>query len=214
MKLYLLILKGCRIVETNFCPGCTHGIANVLYGDADEMASLVKTIGAAHRCKCPDLSQFMNFVCGFGPGRAPAVASGISASPRQAGLHVSGGRRPGLFRMVEIVMRRPERKNLHLLLNNCVTGKTPVRCADDAHRQETTTSRKDGQGASGMPIRMAELISTLGLRCLCGRVASIHPLHTAGMKAVRRAFEFRKRSLLRVCGSFCQTARRTGAVAP
>ena len=102
---------GAAPTATHYCPGCGHGILHKLIGEAladfdlQDRCVMISPVGCA-------VFAYYYFDCGHiqvAHGRAPAVATGVSA-PRIRSSSLPGRRRPGLDRLNETCGRQPRRK--------------------------------------------------------------------------------------------------------
>jgi 2-oxoglutarate ferredoxin oxidoreductase subunit beta len=83
-------------------------------------------------------------------------------------------------------------------INNCIYGMTSGQMAPTTLIGQKTTTSQAGRTVeqAGMPIKMAELISTLDCAVYVERVALDSPAHIrAAKKAIRRAFEVQEKKL-------------------
>ena len=179
--------KGLTDAELHYCPGCNHGIVHKLVAESlVELGLLDDAIGV-----CPvgcSVFAYKYFNCDMqeaAHGRAPAVATGIKRThPHQAVFTYQGDGDLASIGTAEIVhaAMRGE-KFTTIFINNAIYGMTGGQMAPTC--QEGRTKEQ-----AGMPIRMAELLSTLDGCVYAERVCvtDIANLNKA-KRAIKKAFE-------------------------
>ena len=202
MKAVFTYTTGMTSVDTSYCPGCTHGVAHRLIAETlEEMGALGRTIGAGSIGCSVQAHKFMNIdMCESAHGRAPAVASGIKrVHPDKLVFTYQGDGDLASIGMAEIVHAAARGEKFStFFINNCIYGMTSGQMAPTTLIGQKTTTSQDGRKKeqAGMPIRMAELISTLDCAVYVERVALDTPAHIRlAKKAVRRAFEVQEKKL-------------------
>ena len=165
--------RGLTDVEFHYCPGCHHGIIHKLVAESlVELGLLDDAIGV-----CPvgcSVFAYKYFNCDMqeaAHGRAPAVATGIKRThPHQAVFTYQGDGDLASIGAAEIVhaAMRGE-KFTTIFVNNAIYGMTGGQMAPTTLIGQKATTCQEGRTReqAGMPIRMAEMLSTLcraGLR--------------------------------------------------
>ncbi|MBF0225105.1 MAG: 2-oxoglutarate oxidoreductase [Desulfobacterales bacterium] len=183
--------------HTHYCPGCTHGIIQRLVGETiDELGIRGKTVGIAP-VGCAVLS-YNYFTCDFqeaAHGRAPAMATGIKrVRPDLIVFTYQGDGDLASIGMGEIVhaANRGE-KFTTIFVNNAVYGMTGGQMAPTTMPGQRTTTSPFGRDTSdtGMPLRVAELLSSLATPGYITRQTVISPKHIRkAKKAIKKAFEY------------------------
>ena len=170
--------RGLTDVELHYCPGCNHGIVHKLVAESlVELGLLDDAIGV-----CPvgcSVFAYKYFNCDMqeaAHGRAPAVATGIKRThPHQAVFTYQGDGDLASIGTAEIVhaAMRGE-KFTTIFINNAIYGMTGGQTKEQA----------------GMPIRMAEMLSTLDGCVYAERVCvtDIANINKA-KRAIKKAFE-------------------------
>ncbi|MFA7660602.1 MAG: thiamine pyrophosphate-dependent enzyme [Anaerovoracaceae bacterium] len=202
MKTVFELTKGILPEETTYCPGCTHGIAHRLVMEAlDEEHLLGETIGVAP-IGCSILAHhYMNVdMCESAHGRAPAIATGIRrVQPDKIVFTYQGDGDLASIGTGEIVQaaHRGE-KFTTIFINNAIYGMTGGQMAPTSLIGQKTTTSVAGRRKeiSGMPIRMAELLATIGGAVFVERVALDTPANVRKAKrAIKKAFEVQQKGL-------------------
>jgi 2-oxoglutarate ferredoxin oxidoreductase subunit beta len=207
--------------ETNFCPGCTHGIAHRLITETlVEMNEIGNAIGVAPSGCSVQAHKFMNVdMCEAAHGRAPAVASGIRrVHPDKIVYTYQGDGDLASIGTAEIVHAAARGEKFStFFINNCIYGMTGGQMAPTTLIGQRSTTSQDGRtkAQAGNPIRVSELISTLDGAVYVERVALDTPAHIrAAKKAVRRAFEIQKQGLGFTFVEFLSTCPTNWGVTP
>ncbi len=183
--------------HTHYCPGCTHGVIHRLVAEAiDELGLRDMTVGIAP-VGCAVLA-YNYFTCDFqeaAHGRAPAMATGIKrVRPDLIVFTYQGDGDLASIGMGEIIhaANRGE-KFTAIFVNNAVYGMTGGQMAPTTMPGQRTTTSPAGRDvtATGMPIRMAELLSTLKTPSYIARQAVLRPKYiTKAKKAIKKAFQY------------------------
>jgi 2-oxoglutarate ferredoxin oxidoreductase subunit beta len=153
---------------THYCPGCHHGIAHRLVGELlDELnlaenALLVGSIGCS-----VFLYNYLNVDAVEAPhGRAPAVATGVKrARPDNFVFTYQGDGDLASIGMAEIMHAANRGEKICVVfVNNTVYGMTGGQMAPTTLIGQKTTTSPAGRcmAHEGAPIRMAEIIASLG----------------------------------------------------
>ena len=176
--------RGLTDAELHYCPGCNHGIVHKLVAESlVELGLLDDAIGV-----CPvgcSVFAYKYFNCDMqeaAHGRAPAVATGIKRThPNQAVFTYQG----------DHAAMRGE-KFTTIFINNAIYGMTGGQMAPTTLIGQRATTCQEGRTKeqAGMPIRMAELLSTLDGCVYAERVCvtDIANINKA-KRAIKKAFE-------------------------
>ncbi len=202
MKTVFEFTKGMLPEETSYCPGCTHGISHRLVMEVvEESGKLGNTIGVAP-VGCSILAhQFMNVdMCESAHGRAPAVATGIRrVHPDKAVFTYQGDGDLASIGTAEIIhaAQRGE-KFTTIFINNAIYGMTGGQMAPTTLLGQKTTTTQGGrqEEISGQPMRMSELIATIGGAVFVERVSLDTPANVRkAKKAIEKAFKVQELKL-------------------
>ena len=188
--------KGLTDAELHYCHGCNHGIVHKLIAEVlEEMGLLDETIGV-----CPvgcSVFAYKYFNCDMqeaAHGRAPAVATGIKRThPTQPVFTYQGDGDLASIGAAEIVhaAMRGE-KFTTIFINNAIYGMTGGQMAPTTliGQKATTCQLGRTKEQAGMPMRVAELLSTLDGCVYAERVCVTDIPHlNKAKKAIRKAFE-------------------------
>jgi 2-oxoglutarate/2-oxoacid ferredoxin oxidoreductase subunit beta len=187
---------------THYCPGCQHGVAHRIVAECLEEMGLVERTLCVSSIGCSVfIYNYLKVDTVEAPhGRAPAVATGVKrARPDNFVFTYQGDGDLASIGMAEIMhcANRGE-KVTTIFVNNTVYGMTGGQMAPTTLVGQKTTTCPGGRcrDREGMPIRMAEIIASLGGVAFSERVAvnSIKNLAKA-KKAVRHAFEIQEKGL-------------------
>ena len=181
---------------TTYCGGCGHGIVGKLIGELiDEMGLqengiMVWPIG----CSClSDRYYNMDMMMAL-HGRAPAAATGIKrADPSKFVMVYQGDGDLVSEGMAEIMHAgiRGEKFSV-IFINNAIYGMTGGQMAPTTliGQKATTAPKGRTKEQAGMPIRMAEMLSTLDGCVYAERVCVTDIPHlNKAKKAIKKAFE-------------------------
>jgi 2-oxoglutarate ferredoxin oxidoreductase subunit beta len=185
--------------HTHYCPGCTHGIIHRLVAEAmDELDIRKNTVGVAP-VGCAVLAY--NYInCDFqeaAHGRAPAMATGIKrVRPDLMVFTYQGDGDLASIGMGEIIhaANRGE-KFTTIFVNNAIYGMTGGQMAPTTLPDQRTTTSPTGRdvGRTGMPIRVAELLSALVTPAFISRQTVTRPKYVKrAKKAIKQAFTYQK----------------------
>ena len=182
--------------ELHYCPGCHHGIIHKLVAESlVELGLLDDAIGV-----CPvgcSVFAYNYFSCDMqeaAHGRAPAVATGIKRThPDQCVFTYQGDGDLASIGAAEIVhaAMRGE-KFTTIFVNNAIYGMTGGQMAPTTLIGQRATTCQSGRTVeqAGMPIRVAEMLSTLDGCVYAERVCVTDIPHlNKAKKAIRKAFE-------------------------
>ncbi len=184
----------------HYCPGCGHGIVHKLIAEVMvELGLLDEAIGV-----CPvGCSVFAGnyLACDFieaAHGRAPAVATGVKRThPTQPVFTYQGDGDLASIGAAEIVhaAMRGE-KFTTIFINNAIYGMTGGQMAPTTliGQKATTCPLGRTKEQAGMPIRVAEMLSTLDGLVYAERVCVTDIPHLMKAKAaIKKAFEIQMR---------------------
>jgi 2-oxoglutarate ferredoxin oxidoreductase subunit beta len=152
-------------MATNYCPGCTHGIAHRLLAEAiDELGTRERTILVAPvGCSVFAYDYFNTDACGAAHGRAPAMATGIKRLlPDRLVITYQGDGDAAAIGIAEIVHAAARGENITcIFVNNAIYGMTGGQMAPTSLPGQKTTSSPLGRDTriSGYPMRMCELLA-------------------------------------------------------
>ncbi len=186
---------GLQDVETHYCPGCHHGIIHKLIAEVmTEMDLLDKAVGVCP-VGCSVLAgNYLN--CDFieaAHGRAPAVATGVKRTHPELPVFTYQGDGDlasiGAAEIMHAAMRGEQFTTI--FINNAIYGMTGGQMAPTTLEGQKTSTSQAGRDPKlhGMPVRMAELLSTLDGMAYAERVcvADIPSLNKA-KRAIKKAF--------------------------
>jgi 2-oxoglutarate ferredoxin oxidoreductase subunit beta len=182
---------------THYCPGCTHGVIHRLIAEViDELGLRRRSVGVAPvGCAVLAYNYFTFDFQEAAHGRAPAVATGIKrVRPDLIVFTYQGDGDLASIGMGEIIhaANRGE-KFTAIFVNNAVYGMTGGQMAPTTMPNQRTTTSPFGRDVNdiGMPIRMAELISTLQTPAYVVRQTVIKPKYIVkAKKAIKKAFTY------------------------
>ncbi len=183
--------------QTHYCPGCTHGIIHRLVAEViDELGVRGRTVGIAPvGCAVLAYNYFTFDFQEAAHGRAPAMATGIKrVRPDLVVFTYQGDGDLASIGMGEIIhaANRGE-KFTTIFVNNTVYGMTGGQMAPTTLPKQRTTTSPFGRNIEdvGMPVRMAELISSLDTPAYIARQAVIKPKYIVrAKKAIKKAFQY------------------------
>ena len=180
----------------HYCPGCNHGIAHRLVGEAIEELGLSDNVIGVAPVGC-SVFAYNYFNCDMyeaAHGRAPAVATGIKRV--HTGTCVFTYQGDGDLASIgtnEIVHAAHRGEKLTVIfINNAIYGMTGGQMAPTTLVGQKTTTSPYGRSEewSGAPIKVCEMLSTLDGPEYIARVAvnNVKNVKAAG-KAIRKAFQ-------------------------
>jgi len=182
---------------THYCPGCHHGIAHRLIGEImDEMDLPGKTLMTTSIGCSVFLYNYLNVDAVEAPhGRAPAVATGVKrARPDHFVFTYQGDGDLASIGMAEIMHAANRGEKISVVfINNTIYGMTGGQMAPTTMLQQVTTTTPAGrcQTHEGAPIRMTEIIASLGgvAYAARGSLDCVKNIRKA-KKYLKKAFEF------------------------
>ena len=183
-------------VVTNFCPGCPHGIVERLVCEVmDELDIEGETIGVAPvGCSVISYDFFGCDMIEAAHGRAPAVATAVKrVHPDKVVFAYQGDGDLASIGMAETVHAATRGENITIIfINNAIYGMTGGQMAPTTLIGQKATTCQSGRTKeqAGMPIRMAEMLSTLDGCVYAERVCvtDIANINKA-KKAIKKAFQ-------------------------
>ena len=183
--------------QFHYCPGCNHGIIHRLVAEViDEMNLDGKVVGVAPvGCSVFAYDYFNCDMYEAAHGRAPAVATGVKRAmgPDTMVFTYQGDGDLASIGTAEIVhaAHRGE-KIVTIFVNNAIYGMTGGQMAPTTLIGQRATTCQTGRTKeqAGMPIRMAEMLSTLDGCVYAERVCvtDIANINKA-KRAIKKAFE-------------------------
>ena len=187
---------GLQDTEMHYCPGCSHGIVHKLVAEGMEEMGLIDTaiLGCPVGCAVFAGNYLDCDTIEAAHGRAPAAATGIKRThPDQLVVTYQGDGDLASIGTAEIVhaAMRGE-KFTTIFINNAIYGMTGGQMAPTTLLGQYATTAPHGrqQDVHGMPMRVSELLSTLGGLAYAERVCVADvPNVMKAKKAIRKAFE-------------------------
>ncbi|MCL5429648.1 MAG: thiamine pyrophosphate-dependent enzyme [Chloroflexi bacterium] len=194
--------KSLTTAVTHYCPGCTHGVSQRLVAEVlDEMGLREKAIGVASvGCSVFAYNYFDVDFVEAAHGRAPAMATGIKrVFPDRTVFTYQGDGDLASIGMAEVMHAAARGENITIIfINNAIYGMTGGQMAPTTLPGMKTTSSPLGRDIemTGMPIRMAELLSKMDGSSFVVR-RSLHDATNIrkAKKAIRTAFEVQQQGL-------------------
>ena len=188
--------KGLQDTELHYCPGCSHGIVHKLIGELlEEMDLLDTAIGVCPvGCAVFAGNYFSYDTIEAAHGRAPAVATAVKRTHRDQLVFTYQGDGDlasiGAAEIVHAAMRGE--KFTTVFINNVIYGMTGGQMAPTTLIGQKATTAPLGRTAeqAGMPIRVAEMLSTLDGCVYAERVCVTDiPNLNKAKKALKKAFQ-------------------------
>jgi 2-oxoglutarate ferredoxin oxidoreductase subunit beta len=152
---------------TNYCPGCTHGVAHRILAEAlDELGLHDQTILVAPvGCAVFAYQYFGVDSCVAAHGRAPAMATGIKRMlPENVVITYQGDGDLASIGAAEILHAAARGEKITVIfVNNAVYGMTGGQMAPTSILGQHTTSSPFGRSVASMgyPMRMSEMLAPL-----------------------------------------------------
>ena len=181
----------------HYCPGCTHGIAHRLVAECiEELGAEDKAVGIAPvGCAVFAYDYFNCDMMEAAHGRAPAVATGIKRShPDDLVFTYQGDGDLASIGAAEIVHAAARGEKITaIFINNAIYGMTGGQMAPTTLVGQVTTTSPYGRNleTQGIPIRVAEMLSTLDGAYYIERVALNTPANVIkAKKAIKKAFTY------------------------
>ena len=207
--------KSLADIPFHYCPGCTHGIIHRLVAEAiDELGIEGKCIGVAPvGCAVMAYDYFTCDMIEAAHGRAPAVATGIKRGrPDNIVFTYQGDGDLASIGMAETVHAAARNENITIIfVNNAIYGMTGGQMAPTSLPGQVTQTSPYGRDPklTGLPVKVAELLSALDAPTYIARVAvhnvkNVKNAKKAILKAFRNQVEGRGFSLIEVVSS-CPT---------
>ncbi len=194
--------KGLTEAQTHYCPGCTHGIAHRLVGEALEELELLGDAIGCSAVGCSILSyNYLNVdMIECLHGRAPAVATGIKrVRPEKTVFTYQGDGDLASIGTAEIVHAAHRGENITVIfVNNAIYGMTGGQMAPTTLVGQKVTTAPAGRNPAinGLPLKVSEMLAQIPGAAYVERVSLHHP------KAIRRA----KKAIVK--GFRCQQEKR------
>lgn len=181
--------------EFHYCPGCSHGIIHRLIASViDELEIGGQTIGIAPvGCSVLAYQYFDLDMQEAAHGRAPAVGTGIKrVLPQGMVFTYQGDGDLASIGTGEIIHAAARGENITtFFVNNAIYGMTGGQMAPTTLLGQKTTTSPTGRErkVAGLPIRVAELLSTIDGSAYIARVSLHNPREVRkAQKAVKKAF--------------------------
>ncbi|MDR2772741.1 MAG: 2-oxoglutarate oxidoreductase [Elusimicrobiota bacterium] len=194
------ILSKPKSIKDNvlsYCPGCGHGIAHRLVGEAiDELQIRERTIAVAPVGCAVFAYDYFDFDTTEAPhGRPPAVATGIKrTNPDKIVFTYQGDGDIAAIGMAETIHAANRGENITIIfINNANYGMTGGQMAPTTLLGQVTETTPFGRDAKreGYPIHLCELLANLKGTVYLERVALYNPQNIIkAKKAVKKAFEY------------------------
>ena len=188
--------NGLTDAELHYCPGCHHGIVHKLIAETLEELNLTDEVIAVCPVGCSVFAgNYFNFdTQEAAHGRAPAVATGIKRThPTQPVFTYQGDGDLASIGCAEIVHAAMRGEKITtIFINNAIYGMTGGQMAPTTliGQKATTAPKGRTKEQAGMPIRMAEMLSTLDGCVYAERVCVTDIPHlNKAKKAIKKAFE-------------------------
>ena len=182
--------------ELHYCPGCHHGIIHKLIAESLEELNLTDEVIAVCPVGCSVFAgNYFNFdTQEAAHGRAPAVATGIKRThPTQPVFTYQGDGDLASIGCAEIVHAAMRGEKITtIFINNAIYGMTGGQMAPTTliGQKAPTAPKGRTKEQAGMPIRMAEMLSTLDGCVYAERVCVTDIPHlNKAKKAIKKAFE-------------------------
>lgn len=189
-------------VITHYCPGCTHGVIHRLVAEVlQELNLRENTIGVASvGCSVFAYNYFDCDFCEAAHGRAPAMATGVKrVHPDKIVFTYQGDGDLASIGLAEITHAAARGENITVIfVNNGVYGMTGGQMAPTTLPGMKTTSSQMGRDVAtmGYPLRMSELLATLGGASYIVRRSVHDPGHiNQTKKAIKTAFQVQQQGL-------------------
>ena len=188
---------GLTETDTHYCPGCTHGIAHRLVGEAlEKLGVLGDTIGCASvGCSIFSYNYLNVDMIECSHGRAPAVATGIKRTvPDKTVFTYQGDGDLAAIGTAEIVHAAHRGEHITVVfVNNAIYGMTGGQMAPTTLSGQKATTAPTGRKAelAGKPLRMSEMIAQIPGATYVERVSLHHPKYIRrAKKAILRGFTY------------------------
>ncbi|MDI6797836.1 MAG: thiamine pyrophosphate-dependent enzyme [Desulfatibacillaceae bacterium] len=199
MKILAKRPKGLTDARLTYCPGCLHGVAHRIIGEALEELDIVeKTIGIAPvGCSVFAYNFFACDMIQVPHGRAPAVATGMRrAQPDCVVFTYQGDGDLAAIGTAETVHAANRNENISVFfINNAIYGMTGGQMAPTTLPNMRATTAPYGRDVAdmGYPMRVCEMLATLETPYYIERVSLLSPKDILkAKKAVKKALKYNK----------------------
>ncbi|MBP1760240.1 MAG: 2-oxoacid:ferredoxin oxidoreductase, beta subunit [Firmicutes bacterium] len=189
--------EALTLAKTHYCPGCTHGIIHRLVAEViDELGVREETIGVSPvGCSVLAYNYFNLDMQQAAHGRAPAVATGIKrVHPQKVVFTYQGDGDLAAIGTAEIVHAAARGEKITtIFVNNAIYGMTGGQMAPTTLLSQVSMTSPKGREAApqGYPIRVSEMLATLGGAAYIARVSVHNPQEVSkAKKAIKKAFEY------------------------
>lgn len=182
-------------VPTHYCPGCGHGTAHRLVGEAvDELGIRERVIGVAPVGCAVIAYNYWNFDCSEAAhGRAMAVATGIKrVRPENIVFTYQGDGDLAAIGTNETIHTANRGENISVIfINNAIYGMTGGQMAPTTLSGQKTSTTPLGRKleSEGYPLKISEILATLPAVKYVERVSLHSPREIAKAgNAIKQAF--------------------------
>jgi 2-oxoglutarate/2-oxoacid ferredoxin oxidoreductase subunit beta len=183
--------------KSPYCPGCGHGVVHRVLCELIEEYKLEENFVFMAPVGCSILAYtFLGLdVCQSAHGRTPAVATGIKrARPDTFVLAYQGDGDLASIGTAEIIHAANRGENITtIFVNNAIYGMTGGQMAPttlEGQKATTCPLGRDAAAGMGYPIRVCELLQSLGGVTYLARTSVHTPANVIKMKkAIRKAFD-------------------------
>ncbi len=183
-------------VVTHYCPGCGHGVVHRMVAETlDELGVSGRTVGIAPvGCSVLIYNYIKVDMIEAAHGRALAVATGIKrASPKTVVFTYQGDGDLAAIGTAELIHTASRGEKVStIFINNAIYGMTGGQMAPTTMIGQKTTTTPAGRSMTndGPPVRVCELLSSLGGVAYLERVMIGGPANARKVKrAVKKAFQ-------------------------
>ena len=183
--------------QFTYCPGCQHGQIHHLIGEViDELGIKNRMVGMAPVGCSVFAYEFFDFdFISCAHGRAPAVATGVKRSdPEAIILNYQGDGDLASIGAAETVHAANRGELITtIFINNGIYGMTGGQMAPTSLEGMVTTTSPRGRDLSiaGPPIRVVEMLATLGGVAYAARTSAHNPKGLVQTKkAIKKAFQY------------------------
>lgn len=186
--------EGLSLMDSSYCPGCTHGIIHKIVAEAlVELDLLDRTIGISSvGCSALNYDFFSCDMQQAAHGRAPAVATGIKrVRPNSIIFTYQGDGDLASIGIAEAIHAAHRSENITIVfVNNAIYGMTGGQMSPTTLLGQKTTTSPDGRTkAHGLPLKIAEMFATIPGATYIERVSVHNPQHVnKAKKALKKAF--------------------------
>ena len=188
--------EAMKEARTLYCPGCGHGTTHRLVAElVDEFGIRERTVGIAPVGCSVFADLYWNFdVVSAAHGRAPAVATGMArTNPNCFVISYQGDGDLAAIGTAEMVHAANRGENfVTIFVNNAIYGMTGGQMAPTTLIGQPSTTCQLGRDPklAGYPIRVCELLQSLGGVAYLARTAVDSPKHVIqAKKHMKKAFQ-------------------------